>query len=565
MEITPKSPQELVAQAKDAYPYFGGLSMPEDEVTRLDNHASELKEDIEELTPYTLPDQELASKLAEVQQRAVESGVWRADKGEGSEKRLTFATRKRQEWGYNQEEAATEAAKDLQRNGYLEAIRDQRKEKERLFRNPINEYIGRHQINAETEIQEMNSLLGRTVDIATLTEIERTRLAGDFPSGNFLYHGTGTEQLVKVLDSGVLASGQALHTREARAAEAESRDPEFIRRNSGFEGVSWSMNGIDALPGDRYHLAGFVAAPERVLTSKQQLAVPSRPAPNEVLQISDEIEANEFYDAKTQFELYGSVGMFGETNSVYNNLLAASKWKAEGQSKPSEEPMLYRARRGVLSQKNYREKLRELFSVDDNGVIQLDPDLLQQVDDEIPVAAVWLQAAIDTGRLKDTEFTSKDVLTIIGQLDEENVKELLRISHQDKQKYEEIIDENESHAENIEVPVESMYFVAPRKDAEAWLKVIARSDHKPAGILLYDDKKVRLENFASSHRGDHVELTEELRSAIEPGEGYIDYSQVLGSEMRDDMRAGYKHHVIGDKHLQNRRSIKKAGDELVIT
>jgi hypothetical protein len=131
--------------------------------------------------------------------------------------------------------------------------------------------------------------------------------------------------------------------------------------------------------------------------------------------------------------------------------------------------------------------------------------------------------------------------------------------------YEHILDEAEKIAGNIEVPVESMWFVAPRKDADMWLKVFAKSQHKPAGILLYDDKKVRLENFASFHRGDHTELTQELQRAIEPDNAdYIDYNQVLGTEFTEDMRTGHKHQVIAERHLSKRGSIKKVDGKLMI-
>ncbi|MEI7838685.1 MAG: hypothetical protein WCI37_02760 [bacterium] len=88
---------------------------------------------------------------------------------------------------------------------------------------------------------------------------------------------------------------------------------------------------------------------------------------------------------------------------------------------------------------------------------------------------------------------------------------------------------------------------------------------KPAGILLYDDKKVRLENFASLHRGDHTELTEELQASIKPdNEDYIDYTEVLGTEFSDDMRTGHKHQVIAEKHLANRGTIKTVNGKLMI-
>lgn len=565
METVPKSPQEMAAQMLDVYPYYSDYEMPEGEATRLGEQAKGLKAEVEGIKPYMLPDDELAPKLADVKQRATESGVWRADKGEGADERLAYAVEQKKGYGYTEEEATEGAVKSLKRSGYLDAIRDKRKEQERLFKDPIGEYIEGHGVDADTERAEVDKLLERTVDITTLTEAEVANISRDFPSGNFVYHGTGTEQLVKILDSGSLSNAKALYEREDEAAKAEGRDAGIVRRNSGFEGVSWSMNGIDALPGDRYHLAGFVAAPEAVLTDNQQLAVPSRPAPNEVLQISSEIDASKFYDAKTQLELYRNPGMFGESNSVFDNLVSISFWEKEESRQFRDEPMLYQAKRGVLAQPEYQAKLRELYSVDEGGKIRLNPDLLQQIDNEIPVAAVWLQAAIDTGRLMGTQFADKELPAIIDELNGENIKELLGSSRQDWEQSEAILDEAEKAAGNVEVPVESMYFVAPRKDAEAWLKVIARSSHKPAGILLYDDKKVRLENFASLHRGDHTELTAELQAAIKPdNEDYIDYAEVLGTEFNDDMRTGHKHQVIAEKHLSNRGAIKKVNDKLVI-
>jgi hypothetical protein len=565
METIPKSPQEMAAQILDVYPYYSDYVMPEGGALRLGEQAKGLKAEVEGMKPYTLPDDELAPKLAEVSQRATESGVWRADKGEGADERLAYAVKQKKGYGYTEKDATEGAVKELKRNGYLDAIRDKRKEQERLFKDPISEYIGSHEVETETEKAELDKLLERTVDITTLTEVEIARLSHNFPSGNFVYHGTGTGQLVKILDTGVLANAKALYEREDAAAKAEGREAGIVRRNSGFEGVSWSMNGIDALPGDRYHMAGFVAAPEAILSDTMQLAVPSRPAPNEVLQISAEIDASEFYDAKTQVELYRNPGIFGETNSVFDNLFSVSIWEKEENRQFRNEPMLYQAMRGLLAQPEYQDQLRELYSVDEGGKIRLDPDLLQQIDNEIPVAAVWLQAAIDSGRLKGTQFADKELPAIIDDLNGENIKTLIGKSREDWEPYEAVLDEAEKVAGNVEVPVENMYFVAPRKDAEAWLKVMARSQHKPAGILLYDDKKVRLENFASLHRGDHTELTKELQATIKPdNEDYMDYAEVLGTEFSDDMRTGHKHQVIAEKHLANRGAIKTVNGKLMI-
>jgi hypothetical protein len=565
METTPKSPQEMAVQIVETYPYFNDQSMPEGDAEELHERAGDLRLDLEAANPYALLDEQLEPRLAEIKARATESGVWDPTKGDGADERIAFAVKRMEGYGYTGEVADAIAMKDLRANGLLYTLRNSRRGQEGMFKDSISRYVEANQLDHEVEKQEIDSLLDRTIDISTLTSTELAKLSHDFPAGNFLYHGAGAERLVKIIDSGTLANAKALHERETQAAKAEGREAASIYRNTGYEGVSWSMNGIDALPGDRYHLAGFIGAPETVLSDTQQFVVPSRPAPNEVLQISSAVEADKYYDAKTQFELYRRPGIFGESNSAFDNLASVGRWEKEEDREYGTEPMLYQAKRDMLAQPGYQERLRELYNVQPDGTIRFDPDLLEQINNEIPVATVWLQAAMDTGRLNDTVFAGKEVPEIIETINSDNVKVLFAEMKKDWQPFEETLDEAEKVVSGIEVPIENMYFVAPRKDAGAWLKVIARSKHKPAGILLYDDKKIRLENFASSHRGHHAELTDALRAAIQPGgEGYIDYTQVLGAEFSDDMRAGVKHQVIAEKHLTNRKTIKKIDGKLVV-
>ncbi len=565
METSPKSFQEMAAQISNVDQYISKYSMSAEQASELDRQAQGLKVEVKAMKPYTKSDEELAVMLEKFQNQAEQTGVWQPTKGQGADERIAYSIDQFKGYGYSEEEASLKALESLDRNGYLHAIREKRREQERLFKDPISEYVKNHDLVDDIENEQFQLLLKDTVDLTALTSDELTRLSHDFPSGNFLYHGSGTEQLIRIIDSGTLMNARALYERENKVSQMEGRDTQLVKRNSGYEGISWSMNGIDALPGPRFHSAGFVAAPEAVLGDNQQLAVPSRPAPNEVLQMSGSIEATKFYDAKTQLELYRDTGIFSEINSVFGNLSALNKWQTEADRQFSNEPMLYKVKNDLLSQPDYQKKLRDFYTVESDGKIRLSPDLLQQTDNEIPVAAVWLQAAIDTGRLGETQFAGQELSEIIAKLDAENVKDLLSLSRQDWQIYEHVLDEAEKMDGNIEVSVENMWFVAPRKDAYMWFKVFARSQHKPAGILLYDDKKVRLENFASSHRGDHAELTHELQQAIMPDNAeYIDYSRVLGTEFTEDMRAGYRHQVIAERHLSNRGNVRKVNGRLII-
>lgn len=426
----------------------------------------------------------------------------------------------------------------------MDAIRAERRDRERTFREPLNEYIHEHTIETETENRVIGSLWERTVDITDLSQAELDRVAADFPSGNFLYHGSGTEQLIQILDTGVLANTKAL----------QEREPGIVRHNSGYEGISWSMNGIDALPGDRYHLAGFVAAPEAVLRAGYQLAIPSRPSPNEVILIDDTINAKEYYSAKTQLELYEAY----DRNSVLGGLLELDIGTID------DKPAKLRELSSRFTDKTFVKSLRDGYSVGENGRIVLNPDLLSATDEvsEIPVAAVWLQGLVDTGRLSGTDFDGLSTAEVISRISAKNIKQFYAQLHIDADVYRNSTDVEE-HA--VFVPVERMYLIAPKKDAAVWMKVLARSPHKPAGILLYDDKKVRLENFGSHHRGDHVELTAELQAAIRPdNKNYIDYNRVLGTAFRDDMRTGHTLQVIAEKYLNNRAAVKKIAGKLVV-
>lgn len=559
MAFRKKSPQEFAAQLIAAYPFYSDYTMPKKEAAVLTRKAKKLKKEAEELKPYLLSDNELAAKLRVIKQKALESGAWLPTKGEGSKERINYAIRRNIEFGYSRAEAERLAVKELTKDGYLTAIRQDRKEKNDNFLRPIKEFL---KSQATTPVIEQNNI--PIIDLCKLTANAKTQLLKDFPSGNFLYHGTETEQLIKILSSGYLANAGSLYEAEEQLAKTEGRETEFIRRNSGFEGISWSLNNIDALPGDRYHLAGFLTAPEIALGKGEQLTIPSRPAISEVIQVSSTVDPHEFYEAKTQLELYYRAGYFGEANSVFNNLFAVSYKRKNPRNSLIDKPMLYVQGRKLVKRKSYESKLRELYTISNDGLIYLSHNLLGQVDDEVPIAAVWLQAAIDTNRFSNSVFAGKKLPEVIELMNSKNTEILLKESKKDWLPFQEVIDAAEAKSRHIKVAVESMYLVAAKKDAKYWLKVLAHVPYKPKGLLLYDDNKVRLENFATLHRGDHAELTRELRGPILPRKGFIPYNEVLGTEFVESMRAGHHHQIIAEKHLANRRVIKKVNGKLKV-
>jgi hypothetical protein len=554
MKITPKSAQETAAIITSAYADYSDYDMPKSQAKRLKLLADALQAELEAMEPYLLTDAELATKLQNIQASAIKNGVWQPLIGQGAEKRLAFAIQKQKSWGFSEKEAIDAAHKTLEKSGYSYAVEIARKEFDTDFKRTVKDYLTTHKINPEDEKIQVAALQKNIVDIKGPASGASAEILKAFPSGNFLYHGAATEQVVQILDSGALTNAWAIRKKEDEAAVREGREAGLVRHNSGYEAISWSMNGIDALPGDRYHLAGFLLSPEAALSRKTQLAVPSRPSPNEVVLVDSKLKPSTYYSAKTQVELYEAF----DRNSVLGNILEMLVESLDG------EPASLLSELPKLRSEEYIVTLRRRYSLLENGSISLDPELLSlaEANEEIPVAVIWLQALVDANRLQGTVFEGMNVAGIISSISEASAKQLYTELHKDADTFHKLCD---FEVGTIAVRVEDMYLVAPRKDARTWLKVVARSQFKPRGVILYDDRKVKLENFASLHRGHHAELTKELTSVISPNtQGYIDYNDVLGIKFNDAMRVGRRRQVIAERYLTNRRVIRNVNGKLVL-
>lgn len=183
--------------------------------------------------------------------------------------------------------------------------------RERLSHDKIGkETFGDSAELTDEEEAQVEALREKVID---MTEVAPGALAEEFPSGNYLYHGSTVPKIEKIFQTGGLKNGVALVEDDSGISA--------LSLNSGFEGLSWSMNGIDALPGTRGHMAGFLSAPENLL-GDNRLVVPSRPAPYEVLQVGNKIDPQELYATKNQLETWGDGSVsFGEKNNVDSNLM----------------------------------------------------------------------------------------------------------------------------------------------------------------------------------------------------------------------------------------------------
>lgn len=408
---------------------------------------------------------------------------------------------------------------------------------------------------SESEIEgRLSELTKICYDISSPETSEKIK--NDFPSGNFLFHGTSVRGMIDVIYSGELSNFKKLHDAEAKRAEAEGRKPNDLSRNSGYEGISWSFNAVDALPGTRYHLAGFLTSPETVLNNDTQLVIPSRPAPYELLQVSKEIDSKRFYELKIQDEIYGSGGF--SDRSVIENLICYEMSIGNDRSSVIKD---------FLSKESDLEKLtsifRSKFTLREGKTVEFSSDLSQQNGEIIPSFLVWVQAIIDSGRISEIEGfeNCQNVIEVIDKISTENYRVFFKEMRKDIKYIQNELKDSEEKISSLEVDVSQMYLVVPNEDLENYLRLFAATGKNPKGILVYDSKKISLENFASKSKGDHEEFTALLRHVVPQGDGAIDYEdEILGLKITSDIRVGHAGHVLKDSALTNRKIVVKGED-----
>jgi len=547
-----KSPQELAAQVLSVGAIFLATSHPEGK--QLDELYREKREYVERLLKSGISDQQLAEQLGRLYEEGRNLGIYSPLAGEKSEEFLQHAKEVYASWGLNEEEVEKMAREMLSKEGFLGELRRWRKNHEREIRQLFENFISQNPLSPEEENARIEQLQARVIYLNS-SEAQNT-LAPFFPDGNFLYHGTNVEQAIQILDSGRIVNAKTLIELEEERAKQEGREKGIVKRNSGWEGISWNFNQIGALPGDRYHLVGFLASPQEILTQETQLAIPSRPAPYELIMINSGIDVSRFYSLKTQLELLIHIGL-GETNSVVANIIQLSLVK---EGKINGESLLQNFIREHQDDEEITKLLRRYFLIKDDNIVELSPDLLQQTKNEIPVGAVWLQALLDTGRIQNVPGFEgvKNVREAIERIDEKTYGALLKEFQKERGYVEGLIKEEEEKVTSLSVPVSEVFLVVPDTDLRRYLRILSRCNTWPKGILVFSRRDIRLENFASMHRGDNQKMTEILKRAIPPRPGYIDYeNDLLGIKITPDIMAGYRKHVIKEGCLGNRRSLKK--------
>ena len=410
-------------------------------------------------------------------------------------------------------------------------------------------------------------------EVIDMTNCREGILTDEFPSGVYMYHGSIPSRVEGIFETGFIMNARGVYENKLKVGkdelEAGEKSEEDLKeklreisnaRHSGYEGISWSVNNIEALPGEKGHIVGFIAAPESVLGT-DKLVMPTMPAPYELLQVSDSMNVLKFFEAKKQCAVWGdSRGYSFENASIVSGLL----WVYVHIRNNKYASLLCDfAERGGLP----AEKLRMYYTIE-SGRVKI-ADVLQHQrlelnENYLPPAAVFIQYMIDAGLFKGTVADGLGVNEIIEEATEDN--ELLSDIMAQARQYSDIY-VNEYQAEldkidDVSVRVEDTYLVTSHLDLGGWQKVIERSGHKPRGILLYDDEKVVEENFINIKSNSNIELSREIGRAVGVDEGF--WLNKMGIDIEKAPRAGSQGHALDESVVNYGREIHVKDGKIVV-
>lgn len=444
---------------------------------------------------------------------------------------------------------------------FAAALRKVRKQEDKKLKNKQESFI-KHSTVAPQEREEAEKrLIANTIDLTG--EPEQSLIENLFPSGNWLLHSTGAEQIVKCLDSGQIKTTATLVSEDSRNLD---------KSVGGSFGVSWNFNEAEIVLGDPRHYAGFMADPETLLEKQGgMLAVPAKSCFNEVQYYGSEPDT--IYEIRDLETLYGIINTLipdlelmnasllgekvlqqfaqGDPNllkHMTSRLATLQTLLANPPYSPQELRKAYIAKNGsgiifssVINKMKPGSSLLVMLQAMADG--KFGEQTQQALQGNVPntINAAWMTAikpSVD-GFLKDFDAQMRQMTTGVGH----------------------------SSAVNIE----NVVFYCPKKDYESWLKVLAASKHIPRGIIVYDGSRMRARaGFAdgSLDNDGQTHFQAQLQQITDP-EKKLDWNSffVNNQSSRNHTESHYLVHgsetaTAGVMILQNGRPAIKSLDDI---
>jgi hypothetical protein len=331
-----------------------------------------------------------------------------------------------------------------------------------------------------------------------------------FPGGNYLVHGTSTEGALAIIKDGVLKS------------VAEQRKKEkYARSRGGSNGISFSYDGVGAIPGTPRHMVAFLSSPEMCLDEKTKLVVPYLAAENELQLVSRNYDREKNSQISAQCDFFGLSSLMGQ-GVISDYIDLEESLKNETKDSPVEKD-LDRIKSGELNM----ESFQNLYTYE-NNVLNIDPSI-----NEMNISPGLIYADFLLRYTKEGIKLGKNLKNITA-------KELYALRKNTPGKQDELIfdmldkdKELDKDETGISIKLEDQVLLVPDRDCEKWLDVLARIDHVPKAIMVYshiNGPRVPNWKLPEGHKEKAQQVIEKVLEKADIQISSVPFEQILGKD-----------------------------------
>lgn len=363
-----------------------------------------------------------------------------------------------------------------------------------------------------------------------------------FPSGNYLVHGTSVEGALAIISDGSIKS----------LAE-RNKGGKQNKGQGGYAGVSFSYDGIGAIPGTAKHMVAFITSPETVLDGSTKFTVPYLAAANELQLVPLAYKKDDVAQVEAQSEFMGITpeSIMGDTGFIadFDNLEESVK---SGKGNSSVERDLAKLKAGEIKIEDIQSQYRY-----ENDELIVNPAVNEG---EISAGIIYVDFLLkytEAGRALGKsllDVTPQDLLNLNSATFEDTRAVIKKIS----QKSTEI-----DGYGGVSIPIEQLIMLVPDTDLNNWINSLARVSRLPKAIITYphlEGPNIPNWKLPEGHREKAEEIISGALAQAKVPNPSLPYDKVLGKPQTEGDLRGKTIKYINWDTVKNSNDIVRGAD-----
>jgi len=370
-----------------------------------------------------------------------------------------------------------------------------------------------------------------------------------FPSGNYLVHGTSVE--------GGLALAADKDGKLKSVAEIRKTDEKF-KGKAGFMGVSFSYDGVGALPGTWRHMTMFVTSPELALKEvDKKLVVPYYAANKELQLVGSSYDRNVATYVDSTMDFLGLSNIMGNKGVIHDFIELETPYNTTAGDTPIERDI-----KRLKADEIKPEDISGQYEVVE-GKFKINPSAMEGQISEGTIWADYLLRYSEEGRKlgKTLADVTPQELVELHIKTKEDVREIVR----DVERVADVMTEGSAAAVDIE---DTVMFI-PRGDVDKWLDVFSRTGKAPRAFVTFSPTEgPKVPNWKTPEgEWDKAEnVVNGLMQKIGVGQPTLPFSEVMGKEVTEaDLTGNYIKRVNWDVVKKSSDLVMKDGVLKLVT